>query len=253
MGWFTKKERKSELTLAIENLKLNPSANNQKAFAKILASYVENGTWVPMPIFEDKIGYRLKIVQSQGKHFAAMCSDSTHVKRDPEFNVAVTDINKLIEPVFENSDIDGIIINPYTTCLCLEKDFLLKCLLHAKYPKQNNAGSPPRDWGAGIPLYSDSDLMTEGEKQNFALHTVLNNDKYVAENYYLISACDHPAAIPNLILQSDTGFAFAYIKGYTSLTEPTLTDDEKEEMLLLGKKYNAETYFATVGFLSTDP
>lgn len=253
MGWFTKKESKSELTTAIERLASDPSVANQISFAKLLTSYVENDVWVPMPISEDENGYKFKIIQSRGKHYAAMCSDNTHIKKDADFNVAVTDINKLIDSVFQNQHINGIVINPYTTCLCLEKEYLLRCLIHAKYPAQNNSGCPPKNWGEGIPLYNDNDLMTAGELQNFALHAVLDNDKDIANNYSFVSACDHPSAIPNLILQSRNGFAFIYVKGYTSQTEPSLTEDEREKMLSLAEKYNAEAYLATVGFLSTDP
>lgn len=253
MGWFTKKESKSELTLEIEKLASNPSANNQISFAKTLTNYVEAGTWIPMPIHKDENGYRLKIIESHGKHYAAMYSDNTHMKKDSEFDVVVTDINKLIDPVFQNSHIDGIVINPYTSCVCLDKKFLLKCLLHAKYPEQNNAGSPPKNWGEGIPHYTQSDLMTNGEIQNFSLHTVLDNDEDIQNNFSFVSACDYPSAIPNIILQSENGFAFVYIKGYTSMAEPSLSEEEKEVLLSLGQKYNAETYYATVGFLSIDP
>lgn len=253
MGWFTKKKNKSALSIAIEKLAHSPSVENQKNFASIISAYVENGTWVPMPIHHDEKGYRLKIIESRGKHYASMCSDESEVKKDSEFNIATADINKLIEPVFENEHIDGIAINPYTTSMCLDKEFLLKCVLHAKYPEQKIRGSYPRNWGEGIPSYNNNDLMTQREIQNFALHTVLENDKEIADSFSLVSACDDPSAMPSLILRSGHKFAFVYIKGYASLTEPVLSGLEKTELLALGKKYNAEIYFATVGFLSTDP
>lgn len=253
MSWFKKKTSKSELSIAVEKMVSSPSVENQKNFASVISTYVEKEIWVPIPIHQDEKGYRLKIIESRGKHYAAMCSDEAEVKKDSEFNVAVTDINKLIEPVFQNEYIDGIVINPYTTFLCLDKEFILKCLLHAKYPKQRIMGSYPRNWGEGIPSYNKNDLMTQGEIQNFALHSVLENDKNIAENFSFISACDYPSAMPSIILRSENKFAFVYIKGYASLTEPVLNVQEKNELIALGEKYNAETYFATVGFLSTDP
>lgn len=253
MSWSGEKESKSELSLAIEKLASSTSVENQKNFASVICSYVENGTWVPMPIHQEEKGMRLKIIESRGKHFAAMCSDEAEMRKDSEFDIAITDINKLIESVFQNECIDGIVINPYTTVLCLEKEFLLKCLLHAKYPEQKNMPCPPRDWGEGIPTYNSSDLMTQSEIQNFSLHIVLDNDKDIAQKFSFVSACDYPSAMPSLILRSDKGFAFVYIKGYSSLREPVLSAEEKNELLLLGRKYSAETYFATVGLLSADP
>lgn len=252
MGFFTKKSNKSELGAAIDKLASNASVENQKNFAKVLGSYVENETWVHMPVHQDGNGYGLKIVESRGKYYAAMCSDKSEFKNEPGFDVMFTDINKLIEPVFQNDSIAGIVINPYTSFLCLDKEFLLKCILHAKYPEQKISGSRPRNWGEGIPSYNKNDLMTIGEIQNFALHTVLDNDEDIANNFEVVSVCDYPSAIPSVILKSEYGFVFVYVKGYSSLTEPSLTPEEKETLLSLGAKYNAECAFATVGFLSTD-
>ncbi len=253
MGWFSNKTNKSELSLAIDKLASSQSVESQRNFANILSSYVENKTWVHMLAHKDEDGYSLKIVERRGKHFAAMCSDETEVKKDPGFVTVLTDINKLIDPVFQNDFLEGVIINPYTSGLCVEKHFLLKCLLHAKYPEQKITGSPSRNWGEGIPAYKQSDLMTDSEIQNFALHTVLDNDEYIANNFERVSVCDYPSAMPSMIFKSKDGFAFVFIKGHSSLTEPTLTAEERKTLLSLGKKYNAKCYFATVGFLSTDP
>ena len=114
-------------------------------------------------------------------------------------------------------------------------------------------GSHPRNWDEGIPSYNKNDLMTQGEIQNFALHTVLENDKDIVNKFSFVSACDFPSAMPSIILHSENKFAFVYVKGYATLTEPVLSEQEKIELIALCKKYNAEIYFATVGFLSTDP
>ena len=253
MGWFTKKSPKSELTLAIEKLESNASVQNQENFAKILNHYVESSTWIYMPTHQDANGFRLKIVESRGNHYAAICSDFDKIKKDIGFDSLQTDINKVIEAVFGNENIDGIVINPYTSPLFLDKGFLLKCLIHAKYPTQKNAGSPPRNWGEGIPKYSENDLMSKGELQNFSLHTVLDNDEDIRNGFDFVSANDNPDVIPNLILSSNNRFAFVFVKGYTTITEPGLSEHEKQTLLELSQKYHADCFYALVGFLSTDP
>jgi len=65
MGWFSKKANKSELSLSIEKLASIPSVENQRNFAKVISSYVEKGTWVPIPIHQDEKGYRLKITENE--------------------------------------------------------------------------------------------------------------------------------------------------------------------------------------------
>ncbi len=253
MGWFTKKSPKSELTLAIEKLASNPSVENQEHFAKILNHYVESGAWVYMPTCQDENGFRLHIVESREKHYATMYSDCDNVKKETGLDTLQTDINKIIDPVFDNSNIDGIAINPYTNGLFLDKAFLLKCLIHAKYPTQKNVGSPPRNWGEGIPRYTEQDLMSKGELQNFSLHTVLDNDEDIQNSFDFVSANDNPDAIPNLILSSNNRFAFVFVKGYTTIIEPILSEYEKQTLLKLSQKYHADCFYAPVGFLSADP
>lgn len=245
------KPKKSELSLAIERLKSDQSIESQQNFAKVLSSYVKNQIWVPIPTQKDEHGERLDIFEREGKCFTAMFSSESEVKGSSR--IVMTDMYKLLDPLFQNDDLTGIIINPHdTSSLCLEKWFLLKCILHADYPAPQNMGTPPRDWGQGIPTYKKSDLMTEHEIQNFALQTVLQYDKEIANKFDIISMTDYPNAMPSIILISDSGFAFVKVKGYTSQTEPALSEQEKNELLTLSKHYNAKTYLATVGFFSTD-
>jgi hypothetical protein len=243
----------SELKIAVLNLLSSQSPDNMKLFAQVLRSYIDNNTWVHIPGNEDENGFRITVLERRGSHFAAMYSDPSEIRNAEKGSILLTDINKLIDPVFQNKDIDGIVIDPYTTSLCLEKPFLLKCILHGSYPEQNNGGTPQKDWGEGIPKYSDDDLMSEGEIQNFAMHAVIDNERALKQSYHLVSGCDYPGAIPSLIFEKDGSFLLVYIKGYVSIDEPVLTDSEKEALLEMSEKYNAKCYWAPVGFLSSDP
>ncbi|MBQ5956286.1 MAG: hypothetical protein IJL46_01810 [Clostridia bacterium] len=243
----------SELRIAVQNLLSSQSPDNMRGFAKVLKSYIDDGTWIHMPCKKYEKGFRMRIVDSRGKHFAALYSDASEIRNKGKDDIVLTDINKLIEPVFQNTDIDGIVIDPDTTSLCLEKHFLLKCILHGSYPEVDNGSSPQKDWGAGIPKYTKDDLMTAGEIQNFAMHTVIDYDQALQQRYRLISGCDYPGAMPSLIFGNDKTYLFIYIKGYTTMEEPTLSDAERSELLSMCEKYNAKGYWAPVGFLSTDP
>lgn len=195
----------------------------------------------------------MTIIESRGKHFAAMFSDPSEISNPDKVSIVLTDINKLIEPVFHNENIDGIVIDPYTTSLFLEKPFLLKCILHGSYSEQDNGGTPQRNWGTGIPKYSKDDLMTDGEIQNLAMHAVIDNDRALQQNYNLVSGCDYPGAMPSLIFENDRAFVFVYIKGYATMDAPMLTDSEKNALLQISDKFNATSYCTPVGFISTDP
>ena len=242
----------SDLTAAIGNFKNDQSLDNQIEVARILRSYVAAGTWIHIPGEQDENGFRLKVIASRGKHFAGMYSDSFEMRGGKQ-SIVVTDINKLLDPVFANPRIDGIVIDPDTYSLCLEKPYLLRCLLHWGYPNTNNGGAQQRDWGSGIPKYSQDDLMTQGEMQNFAMHTVIDFEKTLKQDCFLISGCDYPGAMPSLIFGKEDGtFIFIYIKGHIAMNEPVLSSDEERNLLAIGKKYNAKCYWAPVGFGSTD-
>ena len=243
----------SELKIAVLNLRSSQSPDNLRSFAHVIKSYIDNNKWVHIPGNEDEKGFRMTVLERRGNHFAALYSDPTEIRNAQNDNILLIDINKLIDLVFQNKDIDGIVIDPDTTSLCLEKPFLLKCILHGSYPEQNNGGTPQKDWGEGIPNYSDDDLMSEGEIQNFAMHAVIDNDQTLQQNYHLVSGCDYPGAIPSLIFEKGSTFIFVYIKGYVSIDEPNLTASERKVLLDISEKYNAKCYWAPVGFLSSDP
>lgn len=243
------KAEHSDLYLALENLKKSQSPDVMAELAKVMKAYVDDGTWAPMPIIQDSKGNRLRIIQARGKPYAVMYSDETEVKSSG--SIIMTDINKLLEPVFQNPEIAGIIIDPETTSLCMDKGFLLKCILHGYLPRVHNNGSPPKNWGNGIPQYSQSDLMAEGEMLNFAMHTVLDHEDALS-SMTLVSACDHLAAVPNLIFENKGQFVFIVVKGYCAEDEPVLPAKIRSLLQSYQQRFGAVCYYAPVGFRSTD-
>ena len=244
-----KGEPKSELFLVLEKLKQSKGPEVMSEFSRVLKEYVDEGTWVPMPIIEDPKGSRFRIIEARGRGYAAMYSDQSEIKAPGD--IAITDINKLLEPVFANKEIAGIMIDPETTGLCLDKGYLLKCLLHGYLPQTHNKGCSQRDWGVGIPEYAQSDLMSEGEKLNFAMEVLLGNEKTFS-NWTPVSACDHPSAIPNLIFEDNGQFVFVVVKGYCAETEPELSVEERNLLMSYHDRFGATCYYAPVGFRSAD-
>ena len=237
----------SALFQVLDKLKKSQGPAVMAELSKVLKSYVDKGTWVPMPTIDDPKGYRLRIVEARGKPYAAMYSDQTEIKA--RGSIVMTDINKLLEPVFENPEIAGIIIDPETTSLCIDKGFFLKCILHGYLPETHNGGCPQKDWGIGIPQYTKSDLMTEGEMLNFAMHTVLDNEEALS-SMTPVSACDHLDAVPNLIFEDNGQFVFVVVKGYCAEKAPVLSDEVRSLLKSYQERYGATCYYAPVGFRS---
>ena len=242
-----------ELTLAVQRMYTSASYENQKAVAKILYSLAKEKKWVYIPIHSDNNGIHFEIYEHNRRYYAAMLSDNTQFKKNVKFDISITDINKLIKLVFTNDGLAGIVINPYTKPIYLHKGFLLKCLLHEKYPEFQIKSPPPKDWGKGIPAYNKSDLMSQEEINSFAWNTFINHEVFVKNGDHAIATCDYPGAIPNLIMQLNGNIAFILVKGFLGENEPTITSEELTNLLSLGEEFNAECYFATVGFLSVDP
>ncbi len=242
-------ENKTDLHSVISELKRSQSPDVIKKLSVVLKEYVDKGMWVPIPTEPNSKGYQLMIITSNGKPFAAMYSDPSEIKANTE--ILSTDINKLLGPVFANTEIAGIIIDPDTTALCIEKGFFLKCILHGYLPQTKNGGAPQKDWGEGIPAYKDSDVMSEGELLNFAMHTVLDNEETL-KPFQPVSACDNPEAFANFIFEDDGHFIFVYVKGYCSFEVPSIPNTVMNTLSDYSKRFNASSYYAPVGFGSVD-
>ncbi len=242
----------SELRTVTAALAAEGSAESARRFADVLRRYVTEGVWVHVPCKEEGDRFRLAIGESRGMRFAKMFSDPAEI-RSSGGSVVMTDINRFLDPVFHEPEIDGVVIDPGTTGLCLQKAFLLECILLSGYPRQNNAGGARRDWGFGIPEYLPEDLMTPEEILNFAMQTVVQYECTPEKGYRTSAGCDTPGAMPNLILTRDKGFAFVCVKGYVAEEEPELTAAEREELLRIARTYGGTAFWAPVGFRSCDP
>lgn len=244
-----------EVKRCIQALKASSNENNLFAFADAFRHCVEDKEWVAMlGQAEGEKGFCIDYRIRNGNPYAAWYTDPKEIKSKPHagFSLLITDINKLIDPIFSNKDFKGMIINPDTDCLCLEKGFILKLLLHAQYECQKKAGSPQRDWGFGIPQYTEKDVMTEADFLNFALHVVI--DYGANKNGYSVeSVNDNPHVCPNLILSKDDQLVFVSVYGYCAEEEPPINEMMKTRLLTLGQKYHADCYYAPVGFRSNDP
>ena len=238
-----------DLYLAATKLLEENNPANIRAFSRILGTCINEKVWLHMPVIPDEHGEQLVLLESRGKSYAAVYSDPSQALA--KGRILWTDINNLIDPVFATPDIAGIVIDPETTVLYLDKRFILKAALHARYPGLINNGSPKKDWGAGIPSYQEADVMTADEMLNFAIQTVVNYDKELSL-YQPISVCDHPEATPNLIYQHRDEFIFVDVVGYCAKDEPGLSAQKRELLLSLGRKYHAKCYYAAVGFLPID-
>ena len=124
---FLDESQLEPLYIALKNIKNAQTAENIAAFEKIFKKYVDEGCWLPLICYNEE-GFRLFIVEERDKYYAAMLSHTSQLPKNVDVKVAITDINKFIDRVCENEAIDGIVIDPFTTCMFIEKYYLLKII-----------------------------------------------------------------------------------------------------------------------------
>ena len=246
-------ENSHPIKIAIQKLKKSQSAINVQEFSNSIYESINSKQWLPIlgKNSGDK-GFAMDYRFSDNKAYLSIFTDNKEIKRIPNgYTIIVTDVNKVIDSVFGNTQIKGIVINPDTDQMFLEKYFLLKVLLHSQYPMHNKNITKPINWGNGIPQYSETDKMTDEEFLNFAMNQILNYE-CKKNGYTFVSANDNIDVCPNIILEKDGCYHFVVVKGYCDNSEPEIDIEIKTALLTLGKKYNAKCYYAPVGFGSTD-
>ncbi|MFA7435406.1 MAG: hypothetical protein WC006_03455 [Bacilli bacterium] len=109
-----------------------------------------------------------------------------------------------------------------------------------------------KDWGKGIPEYKHEDLMTDNELYDFALDIVAKFE--VEENEYkLIDANPNKDGLPSLVIEIEGKISFVLVEVSVAPNKmPKLSLEKKDMLLEHAKKYNAECYYAPVGFGSID-
>lgn len=248
--FFKKRTDCDLLSHAIDVLMKHDTEETRRHVFSIFRKYVEDGKWLFSIGKMDEKGTRLYTVNERGKQYIPVYTDGKLVEKRGG-TVFQTDVNKYLQTLYATTDISGLVLNPGSQNLYLEKDYIPAILIHDKFPKENNEGSPRKDWGRGIPEYKNSDLMTKGQLLNFAMRIVHDYDLQDSE-FVPISYCDNSNAQVNFIIKKGNDLLFVYVHPYALPNEPVFEDDTKRTLLDLCKKFNAKCLFAPVGFCSCD-
>lgn len=108
------------------------------------------------------------------------------------------------------------------------------------------------NWGAGIPKYDESDIITEKELLDFAMQNV-REFELQKNGWKIVSESNNLDDCPNFVVTKDGAKYFILVKASIAPEMPTLSDDEKNIMIEYSTSNNAIPLFAPVGFGSTDP
>ena len=123
------KKSNNPLQDAIRELANEQSREYIIAFAKKFKALYSQETWVLIPGRQTEKGFELCLFEERGKTYAAFFSDGREAKKH-NGDILSTDIENVIKSVFENEEIAGIVIDPYSIQFYMEKHFIAQCLLH---------------------------------------------------------------------------------------------------------------------------
>lgn len=248
--FFKKKKDNDLLSHAIDVLMKQDTTENQKQVFAAFRRYVEEGKWLFSLGEMDGKGTKIFTINERGKQYIPVYTDGSLIEKGIG-TVFQTDINKYLDVLYATTDISGLVINPGKQNMHFEKDYIPAFLIHDKFQKQNNSGSPQKNWGKGIPAYKESDLMTKGQMLNFAMQVV--NDYDLKDSEFMpISYCDNTNAPINYIMKKDSTLFFIVVYPYVFPNEPVFEDKTKKMVLTLCKKFNAKCLFAPVGLCPCD-
>ena len=113
-------------------------------------------------------------------------------------------------------------------------------------------GSKKRDWGGGIPNYNESDLMTSDELYDFALDIVAQFEIKAHDCYKPIDCNPSKDSFPSMVVEAKGRLIFILIEADIAPKMPKLSAERKEAFLKHCKKFNAEAFYAPVGFGACD-
>ena len=151
------------LAAAKKALVANPTLETNKGFGDSLAAAVENGEWIAAPVIPDEYGNRFVIQTSQGLPYIVLFTEEEHYRFEKGMSLMMSDINKIIDSIYESPYLAGFVLDPYTSPIFITREQL----------NDDTCRPDPRriqrDWGTGIPEYRQTDLMTSLEVQQFAL------------------------------------------------------------------------------------
>lgn len=109
-----------------------------------------------------------------------------------------------------------------------------------------------KDWGDGIPCYTEADIMTEEELLKFAMDIVAKYEFY-GKGYDLVDWTSVPNVFPNVVLRKDGGLVFVVVKVAVAPNHATLSNFWKNAYAQKAKKdYGAKCFFAPVDIGACD-
>lgn len=222
------------------------SHEDEQRFLKRFVEGVKNKEWINMPINgqHPKIEFVNKNIRG-GYYLAIYSGMDGRVPGDSQ-SILTFDISRVIEIMYSNPRLLGIVFDPNKDPYCLSRKTISR-ITEIKDPRLQ-----VKEWGTGIPEYSQNDLMTNEELLDFAMETLENN--FLSENGYdVIDEYKGVEGFPNFVLRKEGQLYMMKVSALISPNTSQITPKDKAFYLEHSNKFNAKCLHASVTFCSGDP
>lgn len=235
------------LTETIKKMQDEPEQANNKAFADFFRSMVDGNVQVFTSAKPSGTGYAIDTAEHTGNVYCIMYSDSSMVAGKNGSKVCTIGLSNLIDSAYANPHIAGIAINPGSERPVYIQRKDLQIISGKQDPRLKS-----RDWGKGIPEYSEADIMVAEEAIEFAMEIVAQHG-IAPEGYSIIETNNGLTAFPNFVCMKDTQLFFIAVDVAVAPRLPSLKPDVVPKMLKIADENHAKVLYAPVSFGSADP
>ena len=224
-----------------------PSKENNIAFTDKFRQMVDNNDQVYTAVKKQGTGYAIDTAEHTGNVYVVMFSDSGMAKTKDGSAMATIGLANLIKSCYSNPHIMGVCINPYDEHPVYMQRKDLQIMSGIEDPRLKE-----RNWGEGIPEYTDADIMVAEEAVDFAMEFIAAK-ALESEGFELVESNNGLTAFPNFVLKKDDQLYFVAVDVALAPKVPNLKSEVKDKIVEIGNAYNAKVLYAPVSFASSDP
>ena len=234
------------LTELIINMREDHSPENNKAFADYFRSLTDDNSQVYTTVKRYGTGFAIDTAEHTGSNYCIMYSDASKVEKREGSSTGTIGLSNLIDCVYSNPHIAGLVINPNSDPVYMKRADL-EIMSGKEDPRLKKV-----DWGKGIPEYKESDLLVAEEGMEFAMG-VAARDGLEPGGYQILEANSGLAVFPNFVCMKEAQLYFVSVDCCLAPNVPHLDKQAVPEMLEIAAEHNAKVLYAPVSFGSADP
>ena len=235
------------LNESLESMIFQPGDENYKAFAGLFRQMTEDNTKVYTTCRPSGTGYGIDTVPHAGSNYCVMYSDRSTVKKREGSSLCMIGLSDLINSVYSNPHVAGVVIDPEDT----------QPVFISRRDLQPLSGKPDprlekRDWGEGIPEYTPADLLSAEEAMSMAM-TVTADSALSPDGFTVSEANSSITSFPNFIAEKNGQLYYISVGVAAAPNVPRLDPDMIAKLRAIAAENSARLLYAPVAIAPADP